>query len=75
MNFYELALLLADAQSRKSRYDWEGFIDNLSRICDEFTHSIHSKEKRRFASVHQPPARVKNPCNPIPKCLHPNLLE
>ena len=45
-NFYELALLLADAQARKDKtYSWSDFVDNLSQICDEFAYSIHPKEK------------------------------
>ena len=45
-NFYELALLLADAQARKDKtHSWSDFIDNLSQICDEFASSIHPKEK------------------------------
>ena len=45
-NFYELALLLADGQTRKDKtYSWSDFIDNLSQICDEFADSIHPKEK------------------------------
>lgn len=44
-NFYELAVLLADAQSRDSESDWEDFIDNLSRICDEFACQIATKDK------------------------------
>jgi hypothetical protein len=44
-NFYELALLLADGQSRASESRWESFIDNLSRICDEFASQLASKEK------------------------------
>ena len=45
-NFYELALLLADAQARKNQtYSWSDFIDNLSQICDEFAYSVHPKEK------------------------------
>ena len=47
-NFYELALLLADAQARKHKtYSWSDFIDNLSQICDEFAYGIHPKEKPR----------------------------
>ena len=47
-NFYELALLLADAQARKDKiYSWSDFIDNLSQICDEFAYSVHPKEKPR----------------------------
>ena len=44
-NLYELALLLADGQSRNSDSRWESFIDNLSRICDKFASQIHAKEK------------------------------
>ncbi len=36
INFYELALLLADGQTRKNKHYWMDFIDNLSRICDNF---------------------------------------
>lgn len=42
---YELALLLADGQSKNSEFQWESFIDNLARICDEFAHHTPSKEK------------------------------
>ncbi len=49
-NFYELALLLADGQSRHSEYRWGSFIDHLSRICDEFASHIHPKEKPRSVS-------------------------
>jgi len=35
-NFYELALLLADGQARRNKHYWMDFIDNLSRICDNF---------------------------------------
>ena len=49
-NFYELALLLADGQSRQSEYRWGSFIDHLSRICDEFASHIHPKEKPRSVS-------------------------
>ena len=45
-NFYEFALLLADAQARKDKtYSWSDFIDNLSQICDDFAYSVHPKEK------------------------------
>jgi hypothetical protein len=44
-NFYELAVLLADAQSRDSESHWEDFIDNLSRICDQFACQIAAKDK------------------------------
>ena len=51
-NFYELALLLADAQARKNKtYSWSDFIDNLSQICDEFAYGIHSKEKPRRGAL------------------------
>ena len=51
-NFYELALLLADAQARKDKtYSWSDFIDNLSQICDEFAYSIHPKEKPRRGAL------------------------
>ncbi len=51
-NFYELALLLADGQSRSNSGAlcppdrWERFIDNLSRICDQFANSISPKRIR-----------------------------
>lgn len=47
-NLYEQALLLADARSRKNEVDsrWAAFIENLSRICDEFAHSISNDQKR-----------------------------
>jgi hypothetical protein len=52
LNFYELALLLADGEARADKeYSWTNFIDNLSRICDEFASNIHPKEKPRFASL------------------------
>ena len=47
-NFYELALILADGQARNSgngETDWESFIDNRSRISDEFATQVHTKEK------------------------------
>ena len=51
-NFYELALLLADAQARKDKtYSWSDFIDNLSQICDEFAYSVHPKEKPRRGAL------------------------
>ena len=51
-NFYELALLLADAQARKNKtYSWSDFIDNLSQICDEFAYSVHPKEKPRRGTL------------------------
>jgi hypothetical protein len=52
LNFYELALRLADAQTRsEEEYRWENFIDNLARICDEFAYSVHPKEKPRLPSL------------------------
>ena len=51
-NFYELALILADGQTRKDKtYSWSDFIDNLSQICDEFAYSIHPKEKPRMGAL------------------------
>lgn len=51
-NFYELALLLADAQARKNKtYSWSDFIDNLSQICDDFAYSVHPKEKPRRGAL------------------------
>ena len=51
-NFYELALLLADAQARKNQtYSWSDFIDNLSQICDDFAYGIHPKEKPRRGAL------------------------
>lgn len=47
-DFYELSLLLARSQSRdhtSGATNWESFIDNLSRISDEFAVQIRSKEK------------------------------
>ena len=35
-NLYDLALLLAEAQSRNSKNRHACFIENLSRICDAF---------------------------------------
>lgn len=46
-NFYELSLLLASSQARdhaSGATDWESFIDNLSRISDEFAAQIQSTE-------------------------------
>lgn len=46
-NFYELSLLLASSQSRdyaSGETDWESFINNLSRISDEFAAQIQSDE-------------------------------
>ena len=46
-NFYELSLLLASSQSRdysSGETDWESFINNLSRISDEFAAQIQSRE-------------------------------
>ncbi len=52
LNFYELALLLADGQVRTGKeYSWTNFIDNLSHICDEFAFNIHPKEKPHLASL------------------------
>lgn len=51
VNFYELALLLADGQSRHSENRWGSFIDNLSRICDEFATQIARKEKLGLAAL------------------------
>ena len=39
VNLYNFALILADAQSRSSKDSHACFIDNLSRICDEFATS------------------------------------
>ena len=47
-NFYELSLLLASSQSRdhaSGATDWESFIDNLSRISDEFAAQIQPQEE------------------------------
>ena len=47
-NFYELSLLLASSQSRdyaSGETDWESFINNLSRISDEFAAQIQSEDK------------------------------
>ena len=38
-DLYKLALLLAQAQSRKNEDRGENFIDNLARICDQFSKS------------------------------------
>tara|TARA_B100000700_G_C14746579_1_gene715498 strand:+ start:103 stop:258 length:156 start_codon:yes stop_codon:yes gene_type:complete len=38
-DLYKLALLLAQAQSRKNEDGGENFIDNLARICDQFSKS------------------------------------
>ena len=54
INFYEIALLLADGQSRNSEERWSRFIDNLSRICDELAVNVHPKEKPRRALWHSP---------------------
>ena len=50
-NLYELALLLADGQSRDSEHRWANFIDNLSRICDEFASGIPAKEKPQHSWI------------------------
>ena len=38
-NLYELALMLANGQSRNDENGDSSFVDNLSRICDEFAKS------------------------------------
>ena len=60
-NFHELALLLADGQSQNENEDkrWANFIDNLSRICDEFASSIHPKEKPWSFSLQSSPPFYK----------------
>ena len=47
-NYYELALLMADGQARHAENggsSWDSFINNLSRISNEFAAQIHIKEK------------------------------
>lgn len=48
-NFYEHALLLADGQSRQCADRWASFIDNLSRVCDEFASHLSLKERHALA--------------------------
>lgn len=53
-DFYELSLLLASSQSRdyaSGETDWESFIDNLSRISDEFAAQIQSREKPWYGTL------------------------
>ena len=63
-DFYELSLLLASSQSRdlaSGETDWESFIDNLSRISDEFAGQIQSHEESWHGilrSEHRPAYRV-----------------
>ena len=38
-NLYELALMLANGQSRNGENGDSSFVNNLSRICDEFAKS------------------------------------
>ena len=38
-DLYEIALMLADGQSRNNKSRDSSFVDNLSRICDEFAKS------------------------------------
>ena len=38
-NLYELSLVLSEGQSRHKKDRWNCFINNLSRICDEFATS------------------------------------
>ena len=38
-NLYELSLVLSEGQSRHKNDRWNCFINNLSRICDEFATS------------------------------------
>ena len=38
-NLYELALILANGQSRSDENGDSSFVNNLSRICDEFAES------------------------------------
>ena len=55
LNFYELSLLLASSQSRdyaSGETDWESFIDNLSRISDEFAGQIQSEENAWRETLH-----------------------
>ena len=42
-NFYELALVLAAGQSHRREDRWDSFIDNLSRISDQFATFISPK--------------------------------
>jgi len=48
VDYFELALLLAHAQSQ--RFDergkrWAAFIDNLHRICDEFARALDGRRR------------------------------
>jgi hypothetical protein len=47
-DFYELALLLAYGQSGRCK-NGQHFIDNLSRICDQFAWAVSVKERRYLA--------------------------
>ena len=38
-DLYEIALMLADGQSRNNKSRDSSFVDNLSRICDGFAES------------------------------------
>ena len=57
-NLYEQALLLADVHSRRCNTgdQWPTFIDNLSRICDEFANSTGFRQ-RGWASLISTPIR------------------
>ena len=72
-NFYEMALLLADGQSHQSEDRWGSFIDNLSRICNEFAYHISPKEKRCLASW-QPQYNGRISVNPNPKSREPAVI-
>ncbi len=52
-NFYEFALLFADGQSRPKEERRGTFIDNLSRICDEFASHISLKERHDLTHCNQ----------------------
>lgn len=39
VDFFDFALLLAEGQSGDLDENWDLFVDNLSRITDEFAHA------------------------------------
>ena len=47
-SLYELSLVLSEGQSRHKKDRWNCFINNLSRICDEFATS-RKKTKHSIA--------------------------
>ncbi|HHZ92891.1 TPA: hypothetical protein EYN98_23835 [Candidatus Poribacteria bacterium] len=60
-NLYEQALLLADSHSRKSNADnqWVAFIDNLSRICNEFANSANTDQRDWISLISTSPKTYK----------------